>query len=132
MAEVARPESEEQASEILQPDFEKAIRILQNDVRPAEEKNATSRGDLSAAWKAIEDDCHCNKAAAKTYYKLAGMSDEKRGDFLRTLYGMMKAANMGISADLVDRMGDDDAPTMPVVESNGRDGLVTLQPELTH
>lgn len=119
MAQKAKPEAEE-VIEIQPPDFAKALRILSNDVRPAEEKNAGSRGDLSAAWKAIEDDCHCNKSATKTFYKLQGMSDEKRDDYLRTLYGLMKAGGIGVSRDLVDQMSGGDAPEMPQVEPRER------------
>lgn len=114
----------DQAIEVKQPDFARAIRILDHDIKPAEEQNAESRGDLSAAWKLIEEQCHCNKAAAKVFAKLKAMSDEKRDDYLRTLYGLMKAARIGISQDLVDRMTDSDAPSMPVEPSEP----VQLQP----
>jgi hypothetical protein len=126
MAKKATSEADE-VVEILKPDFERAIRIMLNDVKPAEEKNASSRGDLSAAWKAIEDDCHVNKKAAKLFAKLRGMSEETRDDFLRSLYGLMKLGGIGISRDLVDAMEEGDAPTMPVVESGERAGLATLQ-----
>lgn len=119
----------DEVTEVLTPDFEKMKRIFTRDIKPAEEKTAKSRGDLSAAWKAIEDDCHCNKSAAKLLHKLHGMSDETRDDYLRTLYGGMKAMEIGISADLVDKMNDEDAPTMPVVESRpeGAEALATVQ-----
>lgn len=125
MAKTAKPETEE-VEQIFTPDFERAIRVLKHDVAPAEEHNAESRGDLSAAWKIIEDECHCNKAATKAFNKLLNMSDEKRDDYLRTLYGLMQEAHIGISADLVDRMGDGEAPTMPIVERH-REGLATLE-----
>jgi hypothetical protein len=131
MAQTAKPEDEE-VIELATPDFERAIRVMENDIHPQNEKNAKSRGELAAGWKVIEDDCHVNKTAAKFYFKLAGMSDEKLDDVLRSLYGLMKSGNMGISADLVDRMGDGESPTMPIVET-AREGLATLQPsELTH
>src|SRR4051812_17037893 len=101
MARKAKTEGEE-VIEIQKPDFERAIRIMLNDVKPGEEKSASSRGDLSAAWKAIEDECHCNKKAAKAFAKLRGMSEEQRDDYLRTLYGLMKCGGIGISRDLVD------------------------------
>lgn len=101
------------------PDFAKMKRILLHDIAPASEKNAKTRGDLSAAWKAIEDDCHVNKRAAKLLHKLYGESEETRDDFLRSLYGGMKALNIGISQDLVDQMDDKDAPTMPTVPGRG-------------
>jgi hypothetical protein len=131
MARTAKPESDE-VTEIVKPDFERAIRVMTNDVHPQQEHNAKSRGELSAAWKVIENDCRVNKGAAKAYFKLTGMSDEKRDDYLRSLYGLMKTGNMGISADLVDRMGQNgEAPEMPIVEP-AHEGLATLQPELTH
>jgi hypothetical protein len=105
--------------EVKAPDFSKMKRIFMHDIKPAEEKNAKARGDLSAAWKAIEDDCHCNKRGAKLLHKLYNESEETRDDFLRTLYGGMKALGIGISRDLVDQMSDQDAPTMPVVDSRG-------------
>lgn len=120
MAKKAQHESDEQdCIEIQKPDFERAIRVLTHCIKPEEEKLADSRGDLSAAWKIIEDECHCNKAATKAFNKLLGMSDEKRDDYLRTLYGLMKTANIGISADLVDKMEDGEAPTMPVTDKRG-------------
>lgn len=120
MARDDKAENKEQiVEEILKPDFKRAIKVLTHDVKPAEEHNAESRGDLSAAWKIIEDECHCNKAAAKAFNKILNMSEEKRDDYLRTLYGLMAEAKIGISADLVDRMGDGEAPSMPVVERHG-------------
>jgi hypothetical protein len=119
MAQKAKHESEE-VQEIQPPDFDRAMRIITNDIRTAEEKNASSRGDLSAAWKAIEDECHVNKKAAKLFAKLRGMSDESRDDFLRSLYGLMKAGNVGISRDLVDEMEGGDAPDMPTREPGQR------------
>lgn len=111
------------------PDFEKMKRIFTRDIKPAEEKNAKARGDLSAAWKAIEEDCHCNKKAAKLLHKLYNESEETRDDFLRTLYGGMQALGIGISQDLVDKMQDSDAPEMPVVAAStgaGTENLATV------
>lgn len=116
---MARQDKGEIVTQILAPDFAKMKRIFDNDIRPAAEKNAKTRGDLSAAWKAVEDDCHCNKRAAKLLNKLLGESEETRDDFLRTLYGGMKALGIGISRDLVDQMNDEDAPEMPIVEGRG-------------
>lgn len=108
-----------QVTEVIAPDFAKMKRIFLNDLKPADEKSAKIRGDLSAAWAMIEKDCHLNKRAAKLLFKLNGESEETRDDFLRTLYGGMKALGIGISQDLVDKMNDEDAPTMPTVDSKG-------------
>jgi hypothetical protein len=109
----------DQVKEVHTPDFERMKRVLLNDIRPAIEKDAKARGDMAAAWKIIQDECHCHKGAAKALNKLLGMSDEARDDYLRTLYGGMKALNIGISQDLVDQMEDSDAPTMPIVPPTG-------------
>jgi hypothetical protein len=111
------------------PDFEKMKRIFARDIKPAEEKNAKFRGELSGAWKAIEDECHCNKKAAKLLHKLHSASEEERDDFLRTLYGGMQALGIGISKDLVDQAEGKEAPQMPIVPPSqglGSDNLATL------
>jgi hypothetical protein len=111
----------------VQPiDAERAIKVMANDIGPAAEKNASARGDLSAAWKIVEDECGCNKGGAKLYLKLSRMSDELRDDFLRTLYTLMKVGGIGISRDLVDAMHDSDAPTMPTVDKSGGMGAESL------
>lgn len=111
---MARKAANDEVEIVQKPDFERAARILRGDVKPAEEANAKSRGDLSAAWKTIESDCHVNKKAAKDSCRLLNMSPELRDDYLRSLYGMMAVLGIGISRDLVDQMGDGEAPTMPV------------------
>jgi len=102
--------------EVPKPDFERAIKIIRNDLNPLAEESAKTRGDQSAAWKTIEKDCHCNKKAMKQVHALMRMDPELRDDYLRTLYGGMQAAGIGITNDLVDQMGGDDAPKMPVAE----------------
>lgn len=88
----------------IRPDFEKMKSIFLNDIIPSEEKNAKSRGDLSAAWKAVEDDCHAHKKAAKDIKRLYSSSEEARSDYLRTFLGALEAFNMVPKLDLVDQM----------------------------
>lgn len=104
MAKTAMREADEKAAvEANKPDFERAIRVMANDIKASDEANAQTRGDLSAAWKVVEDECRCVKGAAKVFFKLRGMSPETRDDYLRTLYGLMEADGIGISRDLVDQ-----------------------------
>lgn len=119
----------DQVKEDVAPDFQKMKRIFLTDLKPADEKSAKARGDLSAAWQAVEKDCRVNKRAAKFLFRLNGESEEARDDFLRSLYGGLKALGIGISQDLVDQMSGEDAPTMPTVEGKGlgQDNLATLQ-----
>lgn len=124
MARTARKESEE-AHEVRPPDFEKAIKIMRADIMPSQENMDSSRGELSGYWKAVSDDCHVNKAAAKVFYsKILGSSVENRDDFLRGLYGLMRAAEIGISRDLVAR-AEGVEETMPV-EGEARTEAVDL------
>lgn len=104
------------SGEIPTPDFDRAIRILKADLNPLTEKGAKIRGDQAASWKLIEKDCHCNKKAIKTVHQLMRMDPELRDDYLRSLWGGMQAAGIGISQDMVDKMEGASPPTMPVVE----------------
>ena len=104
MAKTAMRESEEKAAaDANKPDFARAIRVMANDIKASDEANAQTRGDLSAAWKVVEEECRCVKGAAKVFFKLRGMSHETRDDYLRTLYGLMSEEGIGISRDLVDQ-----------------------------
>jgi hypothetical protein len=123
------PKDTATVTEVVAPDFDRMKKIFLHDLKPAGEQSAKVRGNQSNAWKTIEKDCHCNKTGAKFVFKLLNMSDELRDDVLRTLYGGMKACKIGISQDLVDKMQDQDAPTMPTVDKSGgmgADNLVTL------
>jgi hypothetical protein len=114
--DMAKPKKSDASGDAKKPDFTRAIEVMRGDIAPAIEDGAKTRGDLSAAWKVIEKDCHCNKAAAKSVNAMLGMTTEKRDDYLRSLYGLMKEAGIGISPDMVDAMGDGEAPKMPVAE----------------
>ena len=116
MAKTAMREADEKAAiEANKPDFERALRVMKNDIAPIEDSNSQSRGDLSAAWKVIADDCHVNKRAAKYFQKLLGASDETRDDELRSLYGLLETAGVGIRRDLVD-VAEGVTKKMPVID----------------
>jgi hypothetical protein len=116
-SDMARTAKKDDEVELIKtPDFKRAIKVITNDVEPQDERNAKARGEMSAAWKIVEDECHVNKAAAKDFRKIRNMSDELRDDYLRSLYGLMSEDGIGISSDLVDAMGDSDAPSMPVTK----------------
>lgn len=100
--------------EVKKPDFDLAIRLYREDIRPAQSGVGEYSQEMSTAYKSIKKDANINPQAAKLVFKLDQMEDFKRDDFLRSVYGLMKALGIGISADLVDAMGDGDAPSMPV------------------
>jgi hypothetical protein len=115
MALTAMKETDE--PKVKAKDFNRALSTMRNAVKSADENNAESRGDLSAAWAIVVEECGCASAAAKFFRKqILEASEEKRDDNLRTLYGLMRAADIGISRDLIDTMNGTEAPTMPVVE----------------
>lgn len=87
---------------VEQPDFERGIKIIRNDLNPLAERSAKVRGDQSAAWKQIEKDCHLNKKAAKQYHALERTDPELRDDWFRTFIGLCKAGGIGPTRDLVD------------------------------
>ena len=101
--------------EINQPDFERMRSIFVGDLKPTEEHSAKARGDASAAWKMIEDDCHCNKRAAKQLFRMFGESEETREDFLRTFIGGLVALEMMPREDLVDLMGEKNVPDVDAI-----------------
>lgn len=125
MARQAKPKADE-VEEIQKPDFEQAVRIYRNDIRPAQAKVGEYAQEQSTAYKQIKKGCNVHPGAAKLAFKLNEMEDHKRDDYLRSLYGLMNVLKIGISADLVDQMGDDDAPTMPVADKKPLE-LVSLQ-----
>jgi hypothetical protein len=104
MARRAATPANDAVEEIARPNFQKLKIILLGDIRPAEEKQQSAKGDLSAAWKAVEDEAHCNKKAAKQLHRLRLMSDEACDDYLRTFLGGLEALGLGLTADLVDAM----------------------------
>lgn len=114
-----RSKPEEQDSiEIKQPDFEKAVRIFRRDIKPAVKAAGERAQEASTGYKAIKKDCRVNTRAAKFVFKLAGESEEKRNDILRSLRGLLGAMNIGITDDLVSDAEDEDtsAPIIPTTQ----------------
>lgn len=126
MARPRKAKTREVNGEVPKPDFDLAISLYRNDIRPAQSSVGEFAQEMSTAYKSIKKDAHINPQAAKLAFKLDQMEDFKRDDFLRGLYGLMKALGIGISADLVDQMGDGEAPKMPVSDRKGPE-LATLQ-----
>lgn len=133
-ADVARSKKDQPDSTIVeQPNLKALKSLFLNDIKPATEKSAGARGDLSAAWKTAENDLYCNKGAAKLLYKLFGMSEETRDDFLRTFLPGLKEMNLVPSADLAGDGMDDlvDEMSAGIVAGAktgmGTEGLTALQ-----
>lgn len=120
--------NEQQAIEVVTPDFKRAVKIYRQDIKPANEKSGEHAQSASTGYKAIKNECHVNTRAAKFVFKLAGESEEKRNDVLRSLRGLLGAMKIGITDDLVsDAEGEDTgAAIVPTAEAE-RPELVTVQ-----
>lgn len=113
-------------NEVVTPDFEAALNAMLHDVRPNKSDKQAAGKEESDAWKEIKDTFNCAAPAAKFFFAhILEREDETRDANLRTLYGLLQVANIGISADLVDKMGDGEAPKMPVKEAS-EPGLATV------
>lgn len=104
---------EQEAVEVTAPDFEKAVRIYRADIKPAVEKAGEHSQEASTGYKAIKE-LGVNTRAAKFVFKLAGESEEKRNDILRSLRGLMGAMQIGITDDLVSGAEGEDVSS-PIV-----------------
>lgn len=114
--------------EVKQPDFERAVRIYRQDIKPAVEKSGEHAQLASTGYKAIKKECRVNTRAARFVFGLERESEEKRNDVLRSLRGMLAAMNIGITDDLVSQAEneDGDAPIVPTAEAR-RPQLATVQ-----
>lgn len=97
------------SGEVPQPDLDRMNKAFPG-LRKSGEDSAKIRGDMSADWKTIESDFHCNKRAAKQLFKLKYETEETRDDFLRTFLPGLVACGILPKDDLVDMMGGPDAP----------------------
>lgn len=117
-----------QVEQIAAPDFEKAVRIFRQDIKPANEKSGEHAQTASTGYKAIKKECRVNTRAAKFVFQLSGESEEKRNDILRSLRGLMSAMNIGITDDLVsDAEGEDNAAPIVPTAAPQKLELVTVQ-----
>lgn len=111
------------SGEVPKPNLD-AMNKQFTSIRKSNEDNAKIRGDLSADWKTIEQDFHCNKRAAKQLFKLKYETEETREDYLRTLLPGLVACGILPREDLVDLMGGEDAPGVrPLSRAMGLENL---------
>lgn len=99
--------AEEKTVEVKAPDFEKAVRIFRQDIKPANEKSGEHAQAAATAYKAIKE-LGVNTRAAKFIFKLASESEEKRNDILRSVRGLLGAMHIGITDDLVSKAEGED------------------------
>lgn len=88
--------------EIAKPDFDLAVRIYRQDIRPAQSKVGEHAQEMSTAYKEIKKNAHIQPQAARLVFRLDAMEESKRDDFLRSFKGLLTALNIFMPSDLVD------------------------------
>lgn len=91
------------SGEVPKPDFELAVSIYRNDIKPAQSKVGEHAQEMSCAFKEIKKHAHIQPQAAKLAFKLDTMEEAKRDDFLRSFKGLLTALNIFMPVDLVDK-----------------------------
>lgn len=97
-------------------DFDGAARILKNEIATLDDKKSKTLGDLSAAWKKIEDK-GLNKRAAKTIKGLMSQSPATVSDYLRTFIGLLNPLGLGILRDMVDAAEGKSSIEVPLIDT---------------
>lgn len=90
------------SGEVPKPDFDLAVRIYRGDIKPSSSKQAEHAQELSQAYKEIKNTAHIQPQAAKLAFKLDGMEESKRDDFLRSFRGLLTELNIFMPRDLID------------------------------
>jgi hypothetical protein len=88
--------------EVAKPDFEMAVRIYREDIRPAQGSVSESAQEMSTAYKAIKKQAHIQPQAARLAFRLDTTEESKRDDWLRCFRGLLKELKIFMPSDLVD------------------------------
>ena len=106
---MAKNDNEEDgAVEIKVHDYDLAMKIVKNDIMPANSKSGEYAQEASTAYKAIKKQCHLQPGSVKDAIKIADKEEAKRDDYLRGLAEMVnrltgQALLTFNGHDLVDR-----------------------------
>lgn len=110
MSRASAKRAAEEATRVEKPDYERAVRLWRNDIKPAQSKQAEHGQEQSTAYKEIKNQCHIQPDAARKAFALDRMEESKRDDWLRSFRGLLKALNIYMPADMVDSAeGNSDA-----------------------
>lgn len=123
MVRTARQPKDDDTGEIKTKDFALAVKLWRHDIKPALSKVGDANQEASTAYKTIKKQAHIQPQAAKLAFKLDGMEEAKRDDFLRCLTGLLQELNIPLEPrDMVDAMQAEDGYARPKPQL----GLVTL------
>ncbi|MBO9380434.1 hypothetical protein GG804_27090 [Sphingomonas histidinilytica] len=105
--------------EVPKPDFEMAVKIYREDIRPAQGTVGEAAQEMSTAYKAIKKQAHIQPQAARLAFRLDAMEESKRDDYLRCFRGLLKELKIFMPSDLVDAAqgnGDAGGEVIPIGE----------------
>lgn len=97
-----RKKATDQVEQIHEHDFDLAVKIYREDIKPAQSKVGEYAQEQSTAYKSIKRDAHIQPAAAKLAFKINEMEESKRDDFLRCLRGLLTKLRIFMPSDLID------------------------------
>lgn len=104
-------------------DFAGAVRTWRNDIKPALSNSGEAMQEASTGYKHIKKNCRIQPQAAKLAFRLDGMEEARRDDFLRCFTGLLRELNIPLEpVDLVDAMhggGERPKPQLVPVPSDG-------------
>ncbi|WP_333837951.1 hypothetical protein [Novosphingobium sp.] len=109
-------------------DFDKAVSLYRQDIKPAISKVGEHAQEVSTAYKAIKKHCNIPPSIARFCFRLAEEEDTKRDVQLRALNGLLQKLGIGvIAADLVDQaQGSAGTSVIPSAQAKPRPNLVVV------
>jgi hypothetical protein len=111
---------EASAEEIKKKDFAGAVRAYREDILPAQSKVGEHAQEQSTAYKHIKKHCHIQPTAARQAFRLDGMEEAKRDDWIRGFLGLLRELKIPLeSADLVDMAEGKTAAKKPALATMG-------------
>lgn len=96
------------------PDYERAQKIFDNDIKPANKAQKQAMGEASAGWKAIKGE-RVHVAGFRQAQKIADMEESDQQAFLRALHAGFKARGVVMHPDAVDRMQGNQNNEIPII-----------------
>ncbi len=102
---------------ITPPDFEKAQRIYNEDVKPAHKAQKQAMKEAGDAWKAIKGECRVHKGGYHKAMQVAEMEEADQQAWLRSFKVGLQQRGVTLHADAVDLMQGINAADLEVVPS---------------
>lgn len=102
MARIAIVENVGQPPAGAVSDYRMALAII-DTINARRQDIREAQGELTNLYRRVVHECGVNKAAAKVFNdKVLRASEEKRADFLRSFFGLMRAHGIAEPHDMID------------------------------